>query len=245
MKSMIKRTSCLMVSLLCMAALLFGIVGTVWAEETSSAATQLISTAESLTDAIIEMTDEDIENYSQSTDSFTQAAMTAWSSAKDELGAKAEDQTKAGESSCSESDGTYTVTVPVAFEKSNAEFVYTFDETGTPTGLSVDVQYSMAETLRRAAMNTVMGLGTVFLVLFFLTFVIWLFRFIPNGSKAPAPAAEAPAVQTVEAEVAESEPEVDDGELVAVIAAAIAAAEGTTTDGFVVRSIRKVNRKKW
>ena len=31
----------------------------------------------------------------------------------------------------------------------------------------------------------------------------------------------------------------DDGELIAVIAAAIAAAEGTSTDGFVVRSIRR------
>ena len=38
--------------------------------------------------------------------------------------------------------------------------------------------------------------------------------------------------------------EADDTELIAVIAAAIAAAEGTTTDGFVVRSIRKINRKK-
>ena len=37
----------------------------------------------------------------------------------------------------------------------------------------------------------------------------------------------------------------DDGELIAVIAAAIAASEGkTSTDGFVVRSIRKVNRRK-
>ena len=34
------------------------------------------------------------------------------------------------------------------------------------------------------------------------------------------------------------------GAVIAVIAAAIAAAEGTTTDGFVVRSIRKVNRRK-
>ena len=39
-------------------------------------------------------------------------------------------------------------------------------------------------------------------------------------------------------------PQQDDGELVAVIAAAIAAYEGTSTDSFVVRSIRKANRKK-
>ena len=38
----------------------------------------------------------------------------------------------------------------------------------------------------------------------------------------------------------------DDLELVAVIAAAIAASEGAaSTDGFVVRSIRRVNKNKW
>ena len=38
----------------------------------------------------------------------------------------------------------------------------------------------------------------------------------------------------------------DDLELIAVIAAGIAASEGaTSTDGFVVRSIRKTNAKKW
>ena len=56
-------------------------------------------------------------------------------------------------------------------------------------------------------------------------------------AKAAAIAAAAPA-QTAEENLA------DDGELVAVIAAAIAAAEGTTTDGFVVRSIRKVKRNR-
>ena len=38
---------------------------------------------------------------------------------------------------------------------------------------------------------------------------------------------------------------VDDAELVAVIAAAIAAAEGTSTDSFVVRSIRRRPSNKW
>ena len=38
----------------------------------------------------------------------------------------------------------------------------------------------------------------------------------------------------------------DDTELVAVIAAAVAAYEGSgSTDGFVVRSIRKSNKSKW
>ena len=94
-------------------------------------------------------------------------------------------------------------------------------------------------------MNTVMGLATVFAVLFFLMFVIWLFRFIPNGSKKKTEAPAAPASVPAPAAAPVVEETADDGELVAVIAAAIAAAEGTSTDSFVVRSIRKVNRKKW
>ena len=44
---------------------------------------------------------------------------------------------------------------------------------------------------------------------------------------------------------AEEEELVDDTELVAVIAAAIAAYDDVPADGFVVRSIRKSNRRKW
>ena len=50
----------------------------------------------------------------------------------------------------------------------------------------------------------------------------------------PAPVA-APVVEDVS----------DDTELVAVISAAIAAAEGTSTDGFVVRSIKRRTSNKW
>ena len=166
--------------------------------------------------------------------------MTAWAGSKDEVGALKE---RTGETEVKASDDGYTVTVPVSFEKADANFVYIFDaSTGTPTSLTVDVQYSMAETLRRAVMNTIMGIAIVFIVLIFLSFLIYLFRFIPNpeAKKKAQAAALAPAPVAAPVEVAEA----DDTELIAVIAAAIAAAEGTTTDGFVVRSIRKINRKK-
>ena len=100
----------------------------------------------------------------------------------------------------------------------------------------------MADTLKRAGMNTVMGIGIVFIMLVFLSFVIYLFKFIPNPeNKKKAAPAPAPAPVPVAAPVEEV---ADDTELIAVIAAAIAASEGTSTDGFVVRSIRKINRKK-
>lgn len=115
----------------------------------------------------------------------------------------------------------------------------------TPVSASVDVQYPLSTTMKNAGLNTVMGLGTVFAILVLLIFIISLFKFIPGSSAAakrekeeapvPAPAA-VPVQETVQA--------ADDTELIAVIAAAIAAAEGTTTDGFVVRSIRKINRPR-
>ena len=122
----------------------------------------MITTAEGLTQTIVQLTDDQVEAYSKSSDSFTTSAMTAWASAKDELGTMKEDQKDAGETDFSEANGEYTITVPVAFEKSDAKFVYVFNESGAPTSVNVDIQYSMSDTLKRAAMNTVMGLATVF-----------------------------------------------------------------------------------
>ena len=245
MKGIFKKVSCFCASILCAAALVLGTAGAVWADVDDTLKQQMITTAEGLTQTIVQLTDDQVEAYSKSSDSFTTSAMTAWAGAKDELGTMKEDQKDAGETDFSKANGEYTITVPVAFEKSDAKFVYVFNESGAPTSVNVDIQYSMSDTLKRAAMNTVMGLATVFCVLFFLMFVIWLFRFIPNGSKKKTEAPAAPASVPAPAAAPVVEETADDGELVAVIAAAIAAAEGTSTDSFVVRSIRKVNRKKW
>lgn len=238
MKHIFKKVSAVCAALLCMAVLMAASVGTVWAAEDDALNQQLIMTAEGLTDTIIPLSEEQIASYAESGDEFTEMAMNAWTTNKGELGSLAEEQK--GETEVSYANGEYTVTVPRAFEKSDANFVYVFDETGVPTSMTVDIQYSMAETLKRAGMNTAMGIGIVFLMLIFLSFVIYLFKFIPNpdAKKKAAPAVAPVPAPAVEAEAA------DDTELIAVIAAAIAAAEGTSTDGFVVRSIRKINRKK-
>ena len=97
-------------------------------------------------------------------------------------------------------------------------------------------------------LNTVLGMGTVFVVLIFISFIIYLLGYIPklqeklaNKDKKVEEKKEAP-VQAAPAPVAAAE---DDAELVAVIAAAIAAAEGTSTDGFVVRSIKRRKSNRW
>ena len=105
-------------------------------------------------------------------------------------------------------------------------------------------------TMPEALINTALGMGTVFLVLILISFVIYLLKFVPgllDGSSkkkeenapavtpAPAPApTQAPAVP---------EP-ADDTQLVAVITAAVYSAmeqEGTPVpvDGLVIRSIKK------
>ena len=244
MKHIFKKVSSVCTALLCAATIIFAGAAAVWADEIdASAKATLISTSEGLTETIVGLSDEDIANYSQSADDFTVQAMTAWTSNREELGAMKENQSNAGETEVTLDDDTYTVTVPVSFEKADANFVYYFDATtGAPTSITVDIQYSMAETLKRAGMNTVMGIGIVFVMLVFLSFVIYLFKFIPNPeNKKKAAPAPAPAPVPVAAPVEEA---ADDTELIAVIAAAIAASEGTSTDGFVVRSIRKINRKK-
>ena len=56
----------------------------------------------------------------------------------------------------------------------------------------------------------------------------------------------AAAIEETETEaVVETEEMTDDLELIAVITAAIAAQEGTSTDGFVVRSIRRRTSNNW
>ena len=249
MKTFKKITSVCM-ALLVMAALIIGSTSMVFAADKvdDSVKNTLVNPAEGLTDTIIGLADADIENYLNSGADFTTSAMQSWQSSKDELGSKKD---KNGETSVTLKDDQYTVTVPVKFEKADANFVYVFDSTGTPVSLSVDVQYGMGKTLQRAGLNTLMGIGTVFVMLILLSLLISLFRFIPNPEAKKAAEAKA-AKEVKEAEAAAAAPAVqaaeenlaDDGELVAVIAAAIAAAEGTTTDGFVVRSIRKVKRNR-
>lgn len=101
----------------------------------------------------------------------------------------------------------------------------------------------LGEAMARAGLNTLIGMGTVFVVLILISMIINGFAVIPKLQKAFSKKADegqsvkenaAPAVQAEEPAVDET----DDLELVAVIAAAIAASEGaTSTDGFVVRSI--------
>lgn len=110
---------------------------------------------------------------------------------------------------------------------------------------------SIGEILVKALTNTALGMGTVFIVLIFIAYIISLLPKVTGmiesvGRKKP-PVVEKKAAPPVPVKI-EEEPEeelIDDLELVAVITAAIAATEGMSTDGFVVRSIRKSTQNRW
>ena len=247
MNQMLKKASSVFTAVVCAASITFSGASLVMADSEidDQTKTTIETTAEGLTDTIIPLTDEEIAAYQESGDAFTESAMTAWDSVREELGNLKE----TGSAEIEFSDDQYTATVPAEFEKEDAEFIYVFDKNLTPTSMSVDVKYSFATTMKNAALNTVMGLGTVFVILAMLIFLISLFQFIPGSGvqqeKAKKKAAEEAAANPAPAPVAAAPvQEADNSELIAVIAAAIAASEGTSTDGFVVRSIRKINRKK-
>lgn len=131
-----------------------------------------------------------------------------------------------------------------------ATMTLVFDDDGVVTTGSFDPVYSTVEILQKAGLNTVIGMGTVFIVLIFISFVIALLPKLTavvegRGKKKEKAAAPAAAPAPVAAPAAVEEELADDLELVAVISAAIAAYTGTSSDDFVVRSIRRSTSNKW
>ena len=110
---------------------------------------------------------------------------------------------------------------------------------------TLNIEESFGDIIGRAALNTLIGMGMVFVVLIIIIFVISLLGLVPKLMDKTSKKEE-PVVAPVEtAPVVEEEELADDMELVAVIAAAIAAYEGTSADGFQVRSIKRANTSKW
>lgn len=119
------------------------------------------------------------------------------------------------------------------------------DDTLYITNATANVDQTMGEKMENAALNTLLGMGTVFAVLILISGLISCFKFIDvfQGKKSKKDAEKAPASVVVEAPVVVAEEE-DDLELIAVIAAAIAASEGAASaDGYVVRSIKRRSGK--
>lgn len=208
-----------------------------------------INYADQVLDSVRTIVDQNMqEQYAG--DAVVSAALTSWSSAMEDIG---EFKSITDHEVLVDEDGA-TINVTIEGTEHNAVVEILLDSELTLTGITTNVQYTFGELMEKAALNTILGMGTVFVVLILISLLISCFVFIPRlqaaltrkkdeDTKEPEAAAAAP-VSTVSAAVTEDL--TDDYELVAVIAAAVAASEGAaSTDGFVVRSIRRANTSKW
>lgn len=128
-----------------------------------------------------------------------------------------------------------------------AEFVLSNDIFLTMESASLNPVSTVADSMGKAGLNMLLGMGTVFMVLILISLIISCFSLIPRIQAQFAKKKEKAAAETgIDNGVAqifgqeEAADVSDDLELAAVIAAAVAASEGAaSTDGFVVRSIKR------
>ena len=135
------------------------------------------------------------------------------------------------------------------------------------TDVEIAANMTFEDKMKAAGTNTLIGMATVFVVLIFISFIIYLLKFVPGffdkeakaAKKAAKPVAEtkeedagsAPAGQIVDIVKTETgESVMNDSELVAVITAAVAAASAgqnayttyPSKDKLVTRPIRRIKR---
>ncbi len=161
--------------------------------------------------------------------------------------------TGTGDFSSTISGDEIVVTLPLYGENCDGEIEFTYSKDIFTRLQEADciANTTLAQKLSEAggnmgnaALNTVLGMGTTFVMLIVISYLVQAFEPIFGSKKTKTevkPAEAAPVAATAPVENAEL---ADDTELIAVITAAISAYEGTSsTDGFVVRSIKKANRR--
>lgn len=220
----------------------------------------LEASAEVFISSFSQMADEDLESFKEVSDfqldyimmsnylpvtgeNFI-AIINSWQAAEEECG----EYVSHGDYEVEATNDGYEVSTEAEYKNRKATILFVFDDKMNVESMDVSAKFSMGEILTKAGLNTLLGMGTVFIVLIFLAFLISLMKYIPvlmdlfekKGKKTTevtAPVETETVVETTET--------VDDLELIAVITAAIAAQEGTDGSGFVVRSIRRRPSNNW
>ena len=103
---------------------------------------------------------------------------------------------------------------------------------------------SLSEALSFGGVVTGTGLAIVFGVLVILMIILMLFKVIFYKDKKPETKVTKVAPVQKSAHVETTAAETDNGELIAVICAAVAASLGTTTDKLNIKSIRRADNNK-
>ncbi len=217
----------------------------------------LSENAETLVGQIVEMDEATLTLYIEEyygVDGLTPnsgllSGLKSWEGSKEELGAFVSfDSCKVVYDT---SEKVYTAVAELTFEERACEFKLVVNrQMSEVSSITFNPEFTFEEKMTKAGLNTVLGLGTVFLMLIAISLLIYCFKYISILEKkftkdltkeqpVPVQMPEVPAVEEAEENLA------DDLELVAVIMAAIAASEGTSTDGLVVRSIKRSRTNNW
>lgn len=172
------------------------------------------------------------------------------------------------DASVTEDGGNVTVTLKAVYEKRDVEYTFVYEEnpayaysyelTGNSVApyqlkeVTATPEYTFSEKMGKAGANTLMGMGTVFVVLIFISLIIGQFEKINNlvtgvGNKKKqneSQTASAPVVSVNAQPTTSAGNLMEDSQLVAVITAAVVAASQASggSDRLVVRSIRKAKR---
>lgn len=170
----------------------------------------------------------------------------AWDAATENLG----DFQNTGDLVITKTQDTVTVDQTAVFSDREVIVTFVFEYNYETEQLDLidataDLNYTLGEKMTKAGLNTLMGMGTVFGVLILISLIIYCFRYIAvvqnkmSGKKEPEKKEPAVVTQIEQREEQQQQQLTDDLELVAVIAAAVAADAGVPADSFVVRSIRR------
>lgn len=201
---------------------------------------QLKEEVQSTANGLLAISDEQIEQYKSNEDEQYKMLVdmvTRWDEATEDVGAYKE----LGNFTITKSGKTLTCEQEIVFEERTVvlTFVFTYYNMQLDD-VTVDAVQTLGEKMANAGLNTLMGMGVVFAVLILISLIIYCFKIFPyleqkikKNDKTTVPVTSE-TVQEVQPVAA-----MDDLELVAVIAAAIAASTGTSTDDFVVRSIKR------
>lgn len=201
---------------------------------------QLKEELQNTAEALAAMSDEEAEQYKTMEDEQYKTLVnmvTRWQEATEDIGAYKE----LGEFSITKSGKTLTCEQEVIYEERPVILTYVFTYHNMELDdITVDPVQTLGEKMTNAGLNTLMGMGVVFAVLILISLIIYCFRIFPYlEQKRQAKKATVPVVENGEEQENVPVAAQDDLELVAVIAAAIAASTGTSTDDFVVRSIKR------
>jgi len=196
-------------------------------------ADDLKSNSESLYTSLSGFSDDELTQYLESGDEITVQAVQSWSDIKNDLG----EYVGIGEFNVEESDDAITTTLLVDFSETDMILTVVYDPNLTVT--------SIVAGKADASVNSITGWG-IFLGVLVVVGGIFVFSNKKRSQDDNDEIRIEPVALVTPVAVAKTVREenlVDDLELVAVISAAIAASMNTSTDGFVVRSIKRRTKR--